>query len=170
LVLDPVLISGSGDEYASEEMVAALRELLLPQTTVVTPDSLQARRLAQDGEDESDYGDLAACARAIVATGAEYVLLTGAREQTAKVINTLYGEHGPIRADAWERLPGAYRGAGGTLASAVAANLANGLDVVEAVRDAQDYTWQALAAAFRPGMGRFVPDRFFWARGEEDGG
>lgn len=170
LVLDPVLISGNGDEYASEESVAAMRELLLPQTTVLTPDSLQARRLAAaEGEEDADCGDAAACARAIVATGAEYVLLTGARENTAKVINTLYGERGPIRSDAWERLPGSFRGAGCTLASALAANLANGLDVAEAARDAQDYTWQALSAGFRPGMGRFLPDRFFWARGEEEG-
>jgi hydroxymethylpyrimidine/phosphomethylpyrimidine kinase len=38
--------------------------------------------------------------------------------------------------------------------------------MAEAVRDAQDYTWQTLAAGFRPGMGQFIPDRFFWARDE----
>jgi hydroxymethylpyrimidine/phosphomethylpyrimidine kinase len=42
--------------------------------------------------------------------------------------------------------------------------LANGLDIPEAVREAQEYTWQTLAAAFRPGMGQHLPDRFFWAR------
>lgn len=36
-----------------------------------------------------------------------------------------------------------------------------------AVRDAQDYTWRALAAGFRAGMGQTIPDRFFWARDEE---
>jgi hydroxymethylpyrimidine/phosphomethylpyrimidine kinase len=36
------------------------------------------------------------------------------------------------------------------------------------VRDAQDYTWQTLANGFRPGMGQFIPDRFFWARGDDD--
>jgi len=39
--------------------------------------------------------------------------------------------------------------------------------IADAVRDAQDYTWQTLAAGFRPGMGQHIPDRFFWARGEE---
>src|SRR5439155_423427 len=53
------------------------------------------------------------------------------------------------------------------LASAIAASLANGLEVAEAVRDAQEYTWQALAGGFRPGMGQLLPDRFFWARGGE---
>src|SRR5437870_2243054 len=46
----------------------------------------------------------------------------------------------------------------------LAAALANGLEVAEAVRDAQEYTWQALAGGFRPGMGQLLPDRFFWAR------
>ena len=47
---------------------------------------------------------------------------------------------------------------------AIAATLANGLDMAEAVREAQEYTWQALASGFRPGMGQLLPDRFFWAR------
>src|ERR1700741_521708 len=46
LVLDPVLASGRGDELVTEEMVAALKELLIPQTTILTPNSLEARRLA----------------------------------------------------------------------------------------------------------------------------
>ena len=48
LVLDPVLSSGRGDELAGDEGISAMRELLLPQTTVLTPNSLEARRLAQD--------------------------------------------------------------------------------------------------------------------------
>jgi hydroxymethylpyrimidine/phosphomethylpyrimidine kinase len=164
LVLDPVLASGRGDELASEDMISALRELLLPQTTLLTPNSLEARRLALDETDDEDDPDLAECARRLVGAGAEYVLITGTHEHNAQVVNTLYGTSGQIRADAWERLPGNYHGSGCTLASAIAANLANGVDIVEAVRDAQDYTWQALANGFRPGMGQYFPDRFFWAR------
>ncbi|MGZ5113547.1 MAG: bifunctional hydroxymethylpyrimidine kinase/phosphomethylpyrimidine kinase, partial [Usitatibacter sp.] len=59
---------------------------------------------------------------------------------------------------------GSYHGSGCTLASALAANLARGLDIGDAVYEAQDYTWQALAHAFRPGMGQYLPDRLFWAR------
>ena len=99
--------------------------------------------------------------------GAEYVLITGTHEHTPQVVNSLYGENGLIRADAWERLPGSYHGSGCTLASAIAANVANGLEIAEAVRDAQDYTWQALENGFRPGMGQYLPDRFFWAREPE---
>jgi hydroxymethylpyrimidine/phosphomethylpyrimidine kinase len=42
--------------------------------------------------------------------------------------------------------------------------LANGLELPEAVREAQDYTWHALQKAYRPGMGQYLPDRMFWAR------
>jgi hydroxymethylpyrimidine/phosphomethylpyrimidine kinase len=170
LVLDPVLASGRGDELASEDMISALRELLLPQTTLLTPNSLEARRLALDESNDEDDPGLDECARRLVGAGAEFVLITGTHEHSAQVVNSLYGENGLIRADAWERLPGSYHGSGCTLASAIAANLANGQDIAEAVRDAQDYTWQALANGFRPGMGQFLPDRFFWAResGPED--
>ena len=170
LILDPVLASGRGDELASEDVIAALRELLLPQATLLTPNSLEARRLALDESDDDDDPGLDECARRLIGAGAEYVLITGTHEHSAQVVNSLYGENGLIRADAWERLPGSYHGSGCTLASAIAANLANGLDIAEAVRDAQDYTWQSLANGFRPGMGQYLPDRFFWARepGPED--
>jgi hydroxymethylpyrimidine/phosphomethylpyrimidine kinase len=45
--------------------------------------------------------------------------------------------------------------------------LANGLELPEAVREAQNYTWHALAKAYRPGMGQFIPDRLFWARDDD---
>lgn len=176
LILDPVLASGRGDALANEELVAALRDLLLPQTTVVTPNSLEARRLAEipddAQEDEDNEGsppmELNDCARSIIDLGSEYVLITGAHEQGAQVTNTLYNARGVMLRLHWERLPGSYHGSGCTLASALAAFLAQGLDLAEAAREAQEYTWQALKHAFRPGMGQFVPDRLFWAREDDD--
>ncbi len=171
LVFDPVLSSGRGDELANEDMLDAMRELLLPQTTILTPNSLEARRLIQDEENEDDNPDLNECAKRIFQFGCEYVLITGTHENTSKVINSLYGERGLIRSDSWPRLPGIYHGSGCTLASAIAALLANGLTMEEAVREAQEYTWETLKYGFRPGMGQHIPDRLFWAReDEEDGG
>jgi hydroxymethylpyrimidine/phosphomethylpyrimidine kinase len=170
LVLDPVLASGRGDELVTEEMVVALKELLIPQTTILTPNSLEARRLAQEDGEEGEGPDLAECARRIIASGCEYVLVTGTHENTPEVINTLYGQNGVVRSDNWQRLPGSYHGSGCTLAAAIAATIANGLEVAEAVKDAQEYTWQTLKAAFRPGMGQHIPDRLFWARDDEPGG
>jgi hydroxymethylpyrimidine/phosphomethylpyrimidine kinase len=167
LVLDPVLASGRGDELVTEDMIAAMRELLIPQTTVLTPNSLEARRLAQEDSDENEFPPLEDCARRLLGMGCEYVLITGTHENTPEVVNTLYAREGVVRADAWQRLPGSYHGSGCTLASAIAATLANGLDIGEAVRDAQEYTWQALRSAYRPGMGQNIPDRLFWAREDE---
>lgn len=170
LVLDPVLASGRGDEMATDDMIAALRELLLPHVTVITPNSQEARRLAARNSDEAVDLAIDECARRLTALGCEYVLVTGTHENTPQVINTLYDAQGTVRADVWDRLPGSFHGSGCTLASAIAATIANGLQIPEAVREAQEYTWQSLAAGFRPGMGQQLPDRFFWAREMSEGG
>jgi hydroxymethylpyrimidine/phosphomethylpyrimidine kinase len=151
-------------------MIAAMRELLLPQTTILTPNSREARRLAQaDGEDEDELA-LAGAAEKLLGLGCEYVLITGTHENTPQVVNTLYGPQGVVRSDSWERLPETYHGSGCTLAAAIAATLANGVELPDAVHEAQEYTWQTLNAGFRPGMGQYIPDRFFWAReGDESG-
>jgi hydroxymethylpyrimidine/phosphomethylpyrimidine kinase len=170
LILDPVFASGRGDELANEDIVTAMRELLIPQTTIITPNSLEARRLAMDDRDESREGDdpdLAECAKRIISLGCEYVLITGTHENTLQVVNTLYGDEGVASSESWPRLPGQYHGSGCTLASAIAATIANGLPMAEAVKDAQEYTWQSLKAGFRAGMGQHIPDRLFWAREEE---
>lgn len=169
VVLDPVLASGRGDQFADEEMIEAMIGLLLPQTTLLTPNSLEARRLAQEmGQEGGAEPDLAGCARHLIDAGCEYVLVTGTHEGTPQVINTLYGSHGTVRTDRWDRLPGSYHGSGCTLASAIAAHFASGVDVAEAVMGAQEYTWRTLAAGFRPGMGQFIPDRLFWSRDEDE--
>lgn len=172
-VFDPVLASGRGDQFADEDMIDAMIELLLPQTTILTPNSLEARRMTLDTEngDEDDARlaedasvpalPLQECARRLILTGCEFVLITGTHENTEHVVNTLYGSHGVICSDRWNRLPGSYHGSGCTLASAIAAHLAYNIDIVDAVRQAQEYTWQTLAAGFRPGMGQYLPNRFF---------
>ena len=168
LVLDPVLASGRGDELANEDMLDAMRELLIPQANIITPNSMEARRLALDEENEEDDPALDECAKRLLNMGCGYVLVTGTHEQTSKVINTLYSDNGIVTSDSWARLSGIYHGSGCTLSSAIAALLAQGVDMSEAVKEAQEYTWQTLQAGFRPGMGQHIPDRLFWARGDED--
>lgn len=166
LVLDPVLASGRGDELASDEMMHAMRELLLPHATLLTPNSMEARRLA-DHDDDAEMS-LAECAQRLIAAGCAHVLVTGTHAATPEVVNTLYGKSGVVRSDSWPRLSGKYHGSGCTLASAIAAMLANGLELSDAVREAQEYTWQALKKAYRPGMAQFIPDRLFWARDDSE--
>jgi hydroxymethylpyrimidine/phosphomethylpyrimidine kinase len=160
VVLDPVLASGRGDPLADGATLEALRSVLLPRATVLTPNSLEARRLAAAAPD----ADLAACARELTKLGCRYVLVTGTHEEAAEVVNTLYDARGVVREDRWRRLPGSHHGSGCTLASAIAALLARGLAVENAVREAQEFTWQSLAAGFSPGRGQAIPDRFFGSR------
>ena len=157
VVLDPVLASARGEPLADEDTLAALRDDLLPRATIVTPNSIEARRLG--GGAEAEDADLAQCARRMLARGCRFVLITGTHEPGDEVVNTLYQDSGLVREERWRRLPGSYHGSGCTLASAIAAYLGRGLDMPDAVGRAQRYTWQALAAGFQPGGGQHIPDR-----------
>jgi hydroxymethylpyrimidine/phosphomethylpyrimidine kinase len=90
------------------------------------------------------------------------VLLTGTHEGTEKVINSLYGRHEKIESQLWQRLPYSYHGSGCTLTSAIAALMAQGFSVPQAVTIAQEYAWNTLMNGFQSGMGQHHPDRFYW--------
>lgn len=162
VVLDPVLASGGGTALADDELLEALSGLLLPNTTVLTPNSLEARLLAPEAD------NLDACAMALLDKGCEFVLITGTHENTPHVVNSLYGNHRVLETFNWERLPGSFHGSGCTLAASIAGLLAQGLEPFSAVHEAQEYTWEALAHGYRVGMGQPIPNRLFWARTEED--
>lgn len=190
LVLEPALYAGP-DWEEEEDYVAALAELILPQTTLLVAGRHEICRLAgieEGGPDEEEdeerdeeadtdtatgdkaggRSDLDRALARLLEAGTEQVLLTGGSEQGAQVVNTLIGREGVIRSDSWTRLPGRHLGAGATLAAAAAAALAHGMEIGEAVREAQEFTQQTLQHAYSPGMGRAIPDRFFWARGKGD--
>ena len=163
VVLDPVLAAGGGTELASAVLIEAIQTLLLPLTTVLTPNSVEARRLAPEAD------TLEACAMALLARGCRYVLITGGHEPGSEVINTLYGNNRVLETWRWPRLPGSYHGSGCTLASAIAALLAQGQapsseeSIGSAIYRAQHYVWQALQASYRVGGGQQIPNRLFWA-------
>lgn len=168
LVVEPALYPGVEDP-AAEDAIAALVELVLPQTSLLVAGAHEVLRLAGldvDDEDEADPLSAEEAVARLVAGGVEYVLLTGGGAQGPQVVNVLIGDSGVIRTDAWERLPGRFLGAGSTIAAAAAAALAHGMAMPEAVREAQEFAQQALKHAYRPGMGRALPDRFFWARAQ----
>jgi hydroxymethylpyrimidine/phosphomethylpyrimidine kinase len=93
VILDPVLASGRGDQFADEEMIEAMIGLLLPQTTLLTPNSLEARRLVQqiceaEGGSHFEPG-LAECAHRLINAGCEYVLVTGTRRGANRSLGSL---------------------------------------------------------------------------------
>ena len=160
LILDPILNSGRGDSLADDALVEAMSVLLLPQTALLTPNTLEIMRLAPDAD------NVDAAAQAILSSGCAFVLVTGTHDVSLEVINRLYGNRRLLETFHWERLPHSYHGSGCTLAAACAATLAHDIDMLEAVAEAQDFTWQALAHGRRLGMGQHLPDRLYWARDE----
>jgi len=157
VVFDPVLAAGGGGSASDEQTIIAMQELLMPLTTVLTPNSIEARLLASNAD------NLNACAEALQDAGCEYVLITGTHENTDDVINTLYANHRILEEYHWDRLPHQYHGSGCTLASGIAALLAHAMEPLTAINEAQEYTWQALEHAKHIGQGQYIPDRLFWA-------
>lgn len=155
VVLDPVLAAGGGLALASQQLLDVINNDLLPLTTVLTPNSEEARRL-------TGQNDLTDCGQTLQAKGAEYVLITGSHEASHLVHNQLFMPDNLSQTFNWERLPHSYHGSGCTLASVIAALLAQGLDVFTAVNEAQEFTWQTLADAYQPGQGQHHPNRLFW--------
>ncbi|MDD5275660.1 MAG: hydroxymethylpyrimidine/phosphomethylpyrimidine kinase [Methylovulum sp.] len=155
VVLDPVLAAGGGTELANERLVATLVDLLLPCVTVLTPNSHEARLLA-------GHEELEDCGLDLLDKGCEYVLVTGTHEHTPVVSNQLFHDNRLWETYTWDRLPHSYHGSGCTLAASIAALLAHGLEPIQAVMEAQEYTWNALNSAYQPGKGQHNPNRFFW--------
>ncbi|CAN5905523.1 hydroxymethylpyrimidine/phosphomethylpyrimidine kinase [soil metagenome] len=163
LILDP-FISGIPDQgLDGEEILVAMRELLIPQTTLLLLSTVELSRLAETWREPSTDDTLAVDAMRMIEMGCEYVFVTGTPSDVHDVANTLFNDTGVIRNDNWQRVLGTFCGAGSTLSAAIAAMLANGLDVPDAVFEAQEFTIAAIANSQRLGMGKLVLDRYFWA-------
>ncbi len=161
LIIDPVLATGGGDPLADADLLQAYREVLIPRALLVTPNSPELVQLTAIDD------DIDAAAKAMLARGCRYVLVTGGHDDGTTVVNRLYGNDGLMETITRERLPGDYHGSGCTLAAACAAALAHGLDPVHAVAEASDYTWHSLKHARRLGKGQALPDRLYWTREDE---
>jgi len=167
VVFEPILRAGGGTDLIEEEATEVMQRLILPLTTILTPNSLEARQLARDAD------TLAACASALQDKGCEYILVTGTHEKSDDVVNTLYANHRIIETFHWDRLPHRYHGSGCTLTASIAGLIAHGLDPFTAINEAQQYTWESLKQAYPLGSGpsdkgQWIPNRFFWARDEQD--
>jgi hydroxymethylpyrimidine/phosphomethylpyrimidine kinase len=172
VVLDPV-IGRDLDEDDDADFAAGLRELLIPQTTVLTLGLAQARRLVSLADEQERGEELTAegCARELIGWGCEFVLFADAEPGSEQIVNALYDETGLVRSDRLPRLDAAttrVHGAGDTLSAALAGLLAQGLDVPEAMQEASQYTAAAVLHSFHAGIGMAIPDRLFWAGDDDD--
>lgn len=158
VVLDPVLQHGASDG----DVKLALRLLLWPRATVAIFSLDHIRALTSNAD------SLAAATQELFETGGEHVLVTEAgrtlNNKNIQLLNRLYTPKGMAKEYAWECLPDSFHGAGTTLSAAITAYLAHGFDLLEALQQGQQFTWQALQHARQLGMGCKLPDRLFWAR------
>lgn len=164
LILDPFVSALPDSDSDSEDILIAIRELLLPQTTLFLTSSVELIRLAETWRESSTDDTMTIDSMRIIDTGCEYLLITGTPGNMHDVVNTLFNESGIVRCDTRQRLPGSFHGAGNTLSAAIAAMLASGLDIPEAVSEAHKFTHAALASAYRLGMGKLTPNHYFWTR------
>lgn len=166
LILDPFLTSmpDQDQDQDGEDLLTAIRELLIPQTTLFLASAVELARFAETWREPSTDDNMAMDAMRLIDMGCEYVFVTGTSSDAHEVANVLFDESGLLRHDTWRRLPGSFSGAGSTISATVAAMLANGVEVPEAIFEAQEFTHAALTHAHRLGMGKLTPDRYFWAR------
>jgi hydroxymethylpyrimidine kinase/phosphomethylpyrimidine kinase len=148
-VLDPVMVVTSGDVLLEKEAIRVIREDLLPQATLVTPNIHEAAILV--GEAIEDEDAMARAAESIVTEmGARAVLLKGGHLAGDRVVDILYD--GDVRAFRGRKIEStSTHGTGCTLSAAITAQLANGESLHAAIRTAIDYVHAAIETA--PGLG-----------------
>jgi hydroxymethylpyrimidine/phosphomethylpyrimidine kinase len=154
VVVDPVLRATTGRRLLGRAALDALREHLLPVATVVTPNAAEAAALTE-GETPRDEAGMRAAARALVGMGARAALVTGGHvAQPAgwcvDVLGTLDGEE-TFRVPRIAAAP--VRGTGCMLSTAIAAHLARGASLGDAVQRAKDLLTKKLRATLAPGRG-----------------
>jgi hydroxymethylpyrimidine/phosphomethylpyrimidine kinase len=151
VVLDPVLASGSGDALATEDAVRMLAPLLA-LATVVTPNLPEALALCGGNrrlDSQAEY---------LLKLGCKHVLIKGGHGSDENVSNRWFSAE-ENRAWSWPRLEGGFHGSGCTLAAALAALLASGKGMPQALELAQAYCQRALAYAYSIADGQSIPDR-----------
>ncbi|KAK7737846.1 trifunctional hydroxymethylpyrimidine kinase/phosphomethylpyrimidine kinase/thiaminase [Cytospora paraplurivora] len=153
LVVDPVMVATTGAELLPSEALQELRERFLPLATVVTPNIPEARLLLSDAGLRDlpleSVADLENLARTLYSLGSEWVLVKGGHapfrrdysiaktdEERQIIVDVLYGKDGAVRFETDYQPSKNTHGTGCSLASAIASNLAKGMDVPKAVKAA----------------------------------
>ncbi len=157
VILDPVLASGSGKTaMAKDDLIQSIVNDLLPLVTVITPNTPELMQLVKS-ESPSRLNQM----------GCDYVLVTGTHAETEQVHNELYFNERLLDVINVDRLAFDYHGSGCTVASAISAIMAFGLDPLHATKEAIDFTYASLEMGMQIGQGQHIPNRMFWTEGEE---
>jgi hydroxymethylpyrimidine/phosphomethylpyrimidine kinase len=150
LVLDPVLVASSGERLLAPDAIAALKRDLIPRARLVTPNIPEAAALL-GVEPASDEAQMQSQAERLLALGAKAVLLKGGHGGGTESVDLLVDEKSVTRLTAPRIATRNTHGTGCTLASAIAAGLAQKMSLRDAVARARAYVREAIATA--PGYG-----------------
>jgi hydroxymethylpyrimidine/phosphomethylpyrimidine kinase len=170
VVLDPVMIAASGDPLLDPEAVDALRTVLIPLATLITPNLAEAAALLASSPARNEY-EMAMQAWQLRDAGAKAVLVKGGHGEGATSIDILFAGVEPERLEAPRCDTRNTHGTGCTLSAAIAAELAKGAMLPDAVASAKDYVTAAIFAAdsldIGSGQGRGPVHHFhnWWDRG-----
>ena len=162
IVLDPVMVAKSGDQLLQEEAVTALRQHLIPISTIITPNIPEAEVLS--GLPVGNRSQMETAARALLELGGRAVLLKGGHlrgEDSPDCLVTAGAD--PIWLEGNRLATPNTHGTGCTLSSAIAAHLAHGLTIAGAVSAAKEYLRRAIIAGadYRLGQGHGPVHHFF---------
>nr|WP_166269854.1 hydroxymethylpyrimidine/phosphomethylpyrimidine kinase [Marinobacter caseinilyticus] len=156
LIVDPVIKAAGGGDLADDALIETMRDKLFARAETVTPNGIELATLGRQSKPE-------AAANALIARGCHSVLATGGHGAGDTIVNILFKSGGTRREWSIARAGGDYRGefhgTGCTLAAAIAAGRASGLDLEAAIEQAQDFVSQAVSSALEVGKGQPVPDR-----------
>ena len=145
VVLDPVMVATSGDRLIQNDTVALLVRELFPLASVITPNLDEAGWLT--GRTITDVDEMEQTVQALLALGADHVLLKGGHLRGERVVDLLAGPAGMRYELSSERIHTHNgHGTGCTLSSAIAAHLAMGLELIQAVESARTYILGAIAS------------------------
>ena len=150
IVLDPVMVSSSGDRLLANDAVETLRRELIPRALIVTPNLPEAAALTGANLARNE-GEMEIQAREILSLGARHVLIKGGHATNfgagEESVDLLIGQGDVVRLSAKRIVTNNTHGTGCTLSSAIAAGLAQGRDVVTACQDAKAYVTAVIAHA-----------------------
>jgi hydroxymethylpyrimidine/phosphomethylpyrimidine kinase len=148
LVLDPVLVSSSGTLLLEAAALAAMRTLLLPHVTLLTPNIPEAAALLQTSP-AADESALLLQAHALLELGPQAVLMKSGHGNGPTAVDLLVSRDGRVERLSAPRLPASLRGTGCRLASGIAAGLALQQPLLEACSQAKRYVTEQLQQALR---------------------
>jgi hydroxymethylpyrimidine/phosphomethylpyrimidine kinase len=161
VVLDPVMIATSGARLLQSRAVEALRRLLMPSAAIITPNLPESADLLESppARNETEMRDQA---QRLLALGAKAVLIKGGHAHGTESVDLLVDATHVVRLVAARIATENTHGTGCTLSSAIAAGLAKGHDLHDAVREAKDYVTSAIAAADQLQIGSRGPVHQFY--------